>query len=83
MPNPTNSVNTMPTTTSPRRLTRSTAANNSPGEQSSRQSNEINEPSQHFDVGNSSEAQTNEGEQEEDLVPGTPYFLASIVFSIQ
>jgi len=80
MPNPTNSVNTMPT---PRRLTRSTAANNSPGEQSSRQSNEINEPSQHFDVGNSSEAQTNEGEQEEDLVLGTPYFLASIVFSIQ
>ncbi|PUZ50608.1 hypothetical protein GQ55_6G071100 [Panicum hallii var. hallii] len=51
MPNPANSINTMPTPTSPRKLTRSSAVDNSPG-QSSRQSNEINILSDHFDAAN-------------------------------
>jgi hypothetical protein len=82
MPNPANSINTMPTPTSPRRLRRSSAVDNSLG-QSSRQSNEINILSDHFDAANFSEAQTNEEEPHEDLVPGTRYFLPRIVFSIE
>jgi hypothetical protein len=60
----------------------STAVDNSPGGQSERQSNEINELSGNFDTANCSDGQIN-GEADEDLVVGTRYFLPSIVFSIK
>ena len=69
-PTPTNSVNqTVPT-------------DNSPGGQSSRQSNDINESAKQFDAANS-EGHTTEGEPVHDLVPGKQYVFPSISFSIQ
>jgi len=46
----------------------------SPGGQSSRQSNDINESAEQFDAANS-EGNTCEGEQSDDLVPGKQYIL--------
>jgi hypothetical protein len=48
----------------------STAVDNSPGGQSSKQSNEMNEVNEHFDGANYSEDQTS-GEMHEDSEPGT------------
>jgi len=52
----------------------------SPGGQSSRQSNDINESAEQFDAANS-EGNTCEGEPSDDLVPGKQYILPSICFS--
>ena len=52
----------------------------SPGGQSSRQSNDINESAEQFDAANL-EGNTCEGEPSDDLVPGKQYILPSICFS--
>jgi len=55
---------------------------NSPGGQSSRQSNDINESAEQFDAANL-EGHTTEGEPVHDLVSGKQYMFPSISFSIQ
>ena len=68
-PTPTTSVNqAVPTDTSP-------------GGQSSRQSNDINESAEQFDAANL-EGHTYEGEPRDDLVPSKQYEFLSICFSI-
>jgi len=54
----------------------------SPGGQSSRQSNDLNESIEQFEAA-MSEGQPDEGEQVSDLVPGKQYVFHSIIFSIQ
>lgn len=69
-PTPTNSVN------------QAAHADNSPGGQSSRQSNDTNELAEQFDAANS-EGQTTQGEPDDESVPRKQYVFASICFCIQ
>ena len=68
-PTPTTSVN------------QAVPADTSPGGQSSRQSNDINESAEQFDAANS-EGHTYEGEPRDDLVLGKQYEFLRICFSI-
>ena len=54
----------------------------SPGAQSSRQSNDLNESVEQFGAA-TSEGHIDEGERVGDLVPGKQYVLPNIIFSIQ
>jgi len=54
----------------------------SPGAQSSRQSNDLNESVEQFGAA-TSEGHTDEGERVGDLVPGKQYVFPNIIFSIQ
>jgi hypothetical protein len=79
-PTPTTNLSQQPTPTNS--VNQTAPVDNSLGGQSSRQSNDINELTEQFDVANS-EGHTTEGEPVHDLVIGKQYVFLSICFSIQ